>query len=341
MAPQSISRKDFIRNSSVLLATGGSVLSSAQASAVKQASPGAAGKTFLLKNVLLETGFEYEEGEVSHTQTALFTIEISDGKIKSVLPNNHQANAIDARGLLMLPAFRDMHIHLDKTYYGLPWKAHLKKNKSVKDMIAFEQQVIPELLKTSTARSEKLIELLQSKGSSFARSHVNIEPTSKLDSLTHLQKALENKKDFFSAELVAFPQHGIYYTQSAEWMKEAAKMNVDFIGGLDPYTIDGNIEKSMDFVVQLALDHNKGIDIHLHEAGESGLKTVEYLIQKVNENPVLKGKTFISHCFVLAKLENKKLEEVAEKMARQKWALCLPFRLAIPSCPYPLCSNMG
>lgn len=335
MAPQSISRKDFIKNSSILLAAGSNMLATVQASAAKKEQPATASKTLLLKNVLLETGFTYEESEVSHTQTALFTIEVNDGKIKSILPNNPQVKAVDAKGWLMLPAFRDMHIHLDKTFYGLPWKAHLKKNKSVKDMIAFEQQVIPELLKTSTARTEKLIELLQSKGSSFARSHVNIEPTSKLDSLIHLQKALENKKDSFDAELVAFPQHGIYYTQSAEWMKEAAKMNVDFIGGLDPYTIDGNIEKSMDFVVQLALDHNKGIDIHLHEAGESGLKTVEYLIQKVNENPVLKGKTFISHCFILAKLENKKLEEVAEKMGQARMGIMstIPFGSTIMPIP--------
>ena len=156
--------------------------------------------------------------------------------------------------------------------------------------------------------------MLQSKGSNFARSHVNIEPTSKLQSLINLQKALENKKNTFGAELVAFPQHGVFYTDSVPFLKDAAQMNIDFIGGVDPYTIDGAIEKTIDFTVQLALDNNKGIDIHLHESGESGLKTVEYLIQKVNENPVLKGKTFVSHCFVLGKLEKNKQEEVAEKL---------------------------
>jgi cytosine/adenosine deaminase-related metal-dependent hydrolase len=160
-----------------------------------------------------------------------------------------------------------------------------------------------------------MIELLQSKGTSFARSHVNIEPTSKLDSLKNLQKALESKKKTFGAELVAFPQHGVYYTDSIPYLKEAAQMDIDFIGGLDPYTIDGAIEKTIDFTVQLALDHQKGIDIHLHESGESGLKTVEYLIDKVNENPKLKGKTYLSHCFVLGKLEKPKQEEVAEKLS--------------------------
>ena len=34
--------------------------------------------------------------------------------------------------------------------------------------------------------------------------------------------------------------------------------------------------------------------------------------------PVLKGKTFLSHCFVLAKLDKTKQEEIAEKLANAK-----------------------
>lgn len=324
MSVQSISRKDFIKNSSILLAAGAGIFAPADVSAgdkpedVMSKAALKADRSFVLKNVRLETGFDYEDDEVSHTKTDLFTVQISEGKIKSVSPNQPNSDAIDAKGLLMLPAFRDMHIHLDKTGYGLPWKANPSKRKTVKDMIAYEQQIIPELLNTSIPRTEKLIELMQSYGTNYARTHVNIDPTSGLDSLRHLEKALENKKSSFHAEIVAFPQHGIYYTKSEQLMKEAAKMNVDFIGGLDPYTIDGAIEKHMDLVVQLALDNNKGIDIHLHEAGESGIKTINYLIDKVVENPQLKGKTFISHSFALANLDNAKTEEIAEKLGNAK-----------------------
>ncbi len=159
----------------------------------------------------------------------------------------------------MLPAFKDMHIHLDKTFYGDHWQAVRKRTGGVKGMIELEQKMLPEMLKNSTFKAEKMIELLQSKGTSFARSHVNIEPTSKLQSLKNLQKALENKKKGFGAELVAFPQHGVFYTDSAPYLKEAAKMDIDFIGGVDPFNVDGNIEKVMDFTVQLALDHKKGL----------------------------------------------------------------------------------
>lgn len=309
-----ISRKDFLKSSA--LAMVGITLTPAVMSANTFSEDkvlGVNGK-LILKNVRLETGFEYEEGEVISTKTDLFLVETENGKITKIAPNNPKAKAVDAKGFLMLPAFKDMHIHLDKTFYGDKWQAVRKRKGGVKGMIALEEQIMPEILKNSTYKAEKMIELIQSKGTAFARSHVNIEPTSKLDSLKNLQKALDNKKKSFGAEIVAFPQHGVFYKNSVPYLKEAAQMNIDFIGGVDPYTIDGAIEKTIDFTVQLAIDHQKGIDIHLHETGESGLKTVEYLIDKVNENPSLKGKTFFSHCFILGKLDKIKQEEIAEKL---------------------------
>ncbi|MGH1518346.1 amidohydrolase [Chryseobacterium sp. JK1] len=291
---------------------------------------------YTLKNVRLETGFEYENEEVIGTKTDLFSIEIEDGKIKKIKTNDPSSHAIDAKGYLMLPAFRDMHIHLDKTLYGLPWQALSPKRRTVKDMIAYEQEIIPKLLETSVERAEQLISLQQHYGTHFARTHFNIDPTSGLKSLEHLEQALENKKDSFKAELVAFPQHGVYYTETVPLMKEAAQLkSVSFIGGLDPLSIDGSIEKVMDFTVQLALDHQKGIDIHLHEVGESGIKTINYLIDKAIENPALQGKTFVSHAFALAHLSPKETEQIAERLAAGKVGIAssVPFNKTIMPIP--------
>lgn len=296
---------------------------------------------YLLKNVRLETGFEYENGVVVATRTELFMVEVVQGKIKKISANKPDAKAIDAQGMLMLPSFKDMHIHLDKTYYGGPWKAVSRRSGGVKGMIALEQEILPGMFKDLPYRAGILIELMQSKGTAFTRSHVNIEPTSKLDSLKSLQKVLETRKDVFGTELVAFPQHGVFYTESAPYLTEAARMGVDFIGGLDPYSIDGSIEKTMDFTVGLALEYGKGIDIHLHESGDSGLKTIEYLIDKVNENPVLKGKTFLSHCFILGKLEKNKLEEVAEKLGAARIGIVSTIPFGNVVMPIPLLWKHG
>ena len=273
-------------------------------------------KTYILKNVLLETGFEYDGNDVIKTKTALFRIEVAGGKIKGILPNDPNSDAIDAKGHLMLPAFKDMHAHLDKMWFGLPWEAVSAKRKTVKDMIAYEQKMIPEWLKTSVERTEKMIDLLQAYGTDFIRSHFNVDPTSGLESLKHLEKALNSKKTTAEAELVAFPQHGLFYTDTLPILKDVAKLDaVSFIGGVDPYSLDGSIEKVMEQLVQLAVDNNKGIDIHLHEMGESGLQTIEFLIDRTLENPQLRGKSFVSHAFALSRLTKPEVEKIAERLA--------------------------
>lgn len=349
MEKTNLSRKDFLRNSTLGLAGLTLVpgMLHAKSNSDKVAQKGnktnltqIESKSFKLKNVRLETGFEYENDEVIGTKTELFTIEVVDGKIKGITANQADITAIDAKGLLMLPSFKDMHIHLDKTLYADHWRA-VRRTGGVKGMIELEQRTLWDMLKNSTYKAEKLIELLQSYGTGFARSHVNIEPTSKMDSLKNLEIALENKKDSFGAELVAFPQHGLYYTDSLQYMKEAAKMNIDFIGGLDPATVDGSIEKTIDTTVQLALDYNKGIDIHLHESGESGFETIKYLIDKVNENPFLKGKTFVSHAFALGTLEKNKQEEIAEKLAAAEVGIVSSIPLGKLVMPIPILFKHG
>lgn len=316
MEKSRISRKHFLKNTGLSLAGMAFIpgLIQAQSTKLQENKTKTTGETYILKNVRLETGFEFEQEEVVATKTDLFCVEIENGKIKKISPNQSNINAIDAAGMLMLPSFRDMHIHLDKTLYTEKWRA-VRRSGGIKGMISLEQSTLREMLKNSTYKAQKLIELLQAKGTGFARSHVNIEPTSQLDSLKNLEKALASKKNGFDAEIVAFPQHGLYYTDSLPFMKEAAKMDIDFIGGLDPTNVDGSIERTMDTTIQLALDHSKGIDIHLHESGKSGHDTIEYLIAKVNENTVLKGKTFVSHAFALGTLEKNQQEAIAEKLA--------------------------
>lgn len=298
---------------------------------------------YLLKNVLLEIGFVFnDDGEVVATKTDLFSVKISEGKIIDILVNNpNEEDAYDMKGFLMLPSFTDMHIHLDKTYFGGPWKARHISKSGIKGMIDFENKMLPEIASETCFRANKIIDLLQNKGTSFTRSHINIEPVSKLNRLYDVQKVLSERSNEFQAELVAFPQHGVFYSDSVNYLKEASKLNIDFIGGVDPYTLDGEIEKTIDFIVQLALENDKGIDMHLHEMDKYGLATVEYIIKKVNENPQLKGKTFLSHCFILAALDSKLQHKIAEDLADAQIGIISTIPFGRITMPIPILNNYG
>ena len=301
---------------------------------------------YLLADVRLEEGFEKDGDIVVATRTALYTLEIKDGKIAalhaagSTLPTGlptYQAN-----GQLALPTMRDMHIHLDKTFYGGPWQApRPRQGKTIMDMIALEEKLLPTLLPTSVERAEDIIALLQSKGSTVARSHCNIDPVSGLKSLEHLKLALEKHKDDFVCEIVAFPQHGLLNSKVEGLMREAMQMGVDFVGGLDPTNVDRAMEKSLDAMFQIALDTGKGVDIHLHETTPAGIAAVDYMIDTVEKNPALKGKVTISHGFALAVLSPEKLEETIPRLAANGISVASTVPIGALTMPLPQLSKAG
>ncbi|MEK1947665.1 MAG: amidohydrolase family protein [Ensifer adhaerens] len=301
---------------------------------------------YLLADVRLEEGFEYDGDIVIGTRTALYTVEIKDGKIAALHPANATLPSgvarYQAHGQLMLPAMRDMHIHLDKTFYGGPWQApRPRQGKTIMDMIALEEKLIPQLLPTSQQRAEGLIALLQSKGSTVARSHCNIDPVSGLKSLEHLQRALENHRDDFVCEIVAFPQHGLLHSKVDGLMREAMQMGVHYVGGLDPTNVDGAMEKSLDAMFQIALDTGKGVDIHLHETSPAGMAAINYMIETTEKNPALRGKVTISHAFALTTLAPEALEETASRLAENQMTIASTVPLGALMMPLPQLSKAG
>ncbi len=316
-------RREFLRRSGGIM-TAGAALGFLPVHAQARA-PDTAGVTgivhdhYLLTDVRLETGFARDGGVVVGTETALQTIEIAGGRIVAI----HDAPAgnlprYSAQGLLALPPMRDMHIHLDKTFYGGPWQApRPRKGKTIMDMIAYEETLLPQLLPTSQARADALIALLLSNGTTTARSHCNIDPVSGLRSLEHLNRALAERQASFDCEIVAFPQHGLLHSKVDGLMRDSMALGVTHVGGLDPTNVDGAMEASLDAMFQIALDHDKGVDIHLHESGPSGVAALRYMVETVEANAPLRSRVTFSHAFALATLDAGALAELGGRMAAQ------------------------
>ena len=301
---------------------------------------------YYLDNVRLESGFEYADGAVVATRTELQCLEIKDGAVAALRDKGQYPDPAlprcDAGGALMLPAMRDMHIHLDKTFYGGPWRSlNRPAGTTIQDMIRLEQQLLPTLQPYTRERAGKLIDLLQSKGTAVARSHCNIEPVSGLKNLEVLQEVLAERRDGFRCDIVAFPQHGLLLSKSEPLMREAMRAGAHFVGGLDPTSVDGNMEKSLDTMFQIALDHDKGVDIHLHETGPSGAAAVEYMVKTVENTPQLKGRLTISHAFALATMEEQQVREVAARMAAQRVTIASTVPIGTLHMPLRLLQESG
>lgn len=274
---------------------------------------------YLLTNVRLETGFIEINGHIQGTQCDLFTVEIQDGRMVAISGQNEVQSALpqrDAGGMLMLPTLRDMHIHLDKTFYGRAWRAAKPNNEQdIFQMIALEQQLLPTLLPDSVGHAQQLIDLLLSKGTTVIRSHCNIDPVSGLRSLEHLLQALEAFYGQIACEIVAFPQHGLLRSGVTSLMREALALGCQWTGGLDPSKVDGDMARSLDTMLSLAQESGTGVDIHLHEAASSGIPCIHYLLNALEHAPELQGRVTLSHAYCLAQISEAEVQALGERMA--------------------------
>jgi cytosine/adenosine deaminase-related metal-dependent hydrolase len=272
--------------------------------------------SYWLINVRLETGYIQDEIGAHVTKTGLFHLKIEDGKIIEIQGSDSAIplgdKIVNAKGLLAMPSFKEMHNHLDKTYLSLDWKA-CTPVKNLKERLQLEALELEELAGTAKQRASKMIELLLSHGASHIRTHVNIDPYIGLKNLEGIRAALEVHSDKLTYEIVAFPQHGLLRGNVISLMKEAMRSGADIVGGLDPAGIDRNIEKSLFETINLATEFNADIDIHLHDGGHVGFYTIDKLTELVEEAK-WHHRAAVSHAFSLGDVPVPQQEEMATKL---------------------------
>lgn len=299
--------------------------------------------SYWLTNVRLEQGYVQEEEQVVATQTKLKHIRIENGVIAEMVEADNQLESdlpkYDCKGLLMLPSFDEAHIHLDKTYFDGPWTA-VKKVSSIFDRIEEEKVLLPKLLPTAQKQAESILSHIQAYGATHVRAHSNIEPVSGLHRLEATMKALDSYSGKLSSEIVAFPQHGLLRSNSVQLVKQALEEGATHIGGLDPFTVDGDIEKSLQMTVELAVQHHAGIDIHLHETGESGKQTIMRLAD-LTEEAGLQGKVTISHAFWFGDAQPEEALEAAKRIASLGMSIASTVPIGRLIMPLPMLHREG
>src|SRR5260370_21585627 len=102
-------------------------------------------------------------------------VEIADGVIAAIHAPGRAAppgERIDLAGLLLLPAFVEGHVHLDKTHWGAPRLPHLGGH-SVRERIAAERVARHRVAATIEARASALVRTLIAHRTTRPRSHLH------------------------------------------------------------------------------------------------------------------------------------------------------------------------
>ena len=138
-------------------------------------------------------------------------VEIAGGLIAALnAPGSAHppSERIDLAGALLLPAFVDGHIHLDKTHWGAPRLPHVE-GRSVRERIAAERVERHRVALPIEARASALIRTLIANGTTRVRSHIDIDNDVGLANLEAVLSVREAFREWIDIQLVAFPQSGV------------------------------------------------------------------------------------------------------------------------------------
>lgn len=248
----------------------------------------------------------------------LVDVRLHDGRIRAVEPHDASrapaAGDLPLGGALLLPALVDGHAHLDKTLLGAPWRPH-RSTATLREQIDSERasrltEPVP-VAERAAALARRMVSL----GTGHVRSHVDIDPGTGLDHLHALLGVREQFRDRLGIQLVAFPQSGVVTAPGVADLLDAALADgADLIGGLDPVGFDGDAAGQLDIVFGLAGRHGKGIDIHLHDGGETGTAQLRDIAARTAALG-LGGQVAVSHAYALGDVDDAELDRTARALA--------------------------
>lgn len=185
---------------------------------------------------------------------------------------------IDLQGRLAVPPYVDAHLHLDYVYTAQSEGAVNTSGTLFEGIARWHDVKRTQTLEDARERALKGIKEEVSRGVQFIRTHIDVcDP--KLTGLKAMLEIREQLKDKVTIQIVAFPQEGMYAWKGGdEMVEEALKMGADCVGAIPHFEWAREIgEKSMHRTVELAVKHDKLIDVHCDETDDVMSRFVELL----------------------------------------------------------------
>jgi cytosine deaminase len=242
------------------------------------------------------------------------------------------AEVLDVSGRLVLPGLVEAHCHLDKTLFGGEWVPH-SAGDALTDRIDTERRRRGELGLPKVDNIVALLERMVAAGTSYVRSHTDIDPALGLSGVEAVREAARRLGGRITVEQVAFPQYGILANPgTAELLDEALAAGVSTIGGLDSAGFDRDPVRSLDVVFGLAERYGAGIDIHLHDAGTLGTWQLELIAERTAATG-LGGRVTVSHAYGLGQADEATQDRIAGRLAEAGVAVVTAAVYSFPVLP--------
>jgi cytosine deaminase len=235
--------------------------------------------------------------------------------LASNLPGNAKQE-LSVEGRLLSPAFIQPHIHLDKV--GV---AHLLPSND-SGTLAQAIELLHKTKRTATVeevseRAGVVIRQAVMNGTTYMRSHVDVDMIGGLVPLQGVLQAAREHEDICDIEIVAFPQEGIErHPGASELMTEAMRVGADVVGGMPHWEHDlESARRHIDFCMQLAVRYSALVDMHIDETDDADSRTFELLLDATDRYG-WHGRVAASHCCSMAAWDREYMLKLAARAAR-------------------------
>ncbi len=265
------------------------------------------------------------------TETRLKDIAIKDGVIVDIGKNlDLQAERIiDAQGNLVTESFVNPHLHLCKVYTLMKITEEALKSYHGENM-GRAMTAIELAAKVKEQYDEswiipnvrKALELAVKYGTLHIRAFADVDSKAKLIGIKSLLKLKEEFKDRLYIEIVAFPQDGVVREEGAyELVEEAIKLGADVVGGIPwiEYTEEDEKEH-IDKMFEIAKKYNKPVSMLVDDAGDPGLRTLEFLAVKTIKEK-WQGRVLAHHARAMAMYPEPYLTKIIALLKKAKMGI--------------------
>jgi cytosine deaminase len=244
-------------------------------------------------------------------------VVLDDGRVAAVGPGAGDGvpDRLAADGGLLLPAFVDTHVHLDKalirdqlvehdgTLAGAIGAIHAaKRGYDVADVRRRARAVIESSVLTGTTR---------------LRSHVDVDTVGGLVPVDGVLAAARDCADLAEVQIVAFPQEGLLRDPGAvDLMAEAMERGADVVGGM-PHWEDGEEDQRehVRLCFDLAERCDADVDMHVDETDDGSVRTLAMVVAET-ERRGWQGRVTVGHVCALSAADDDYTDEVVAACAR-------------------------
>ena len=250
-------------------------------------------------------------------------VRIDGGLIAEVGPaiDPGGAEVIEGGGGLLLPAFVNVHVHLDKCFTrddaspsaspslddSVRETWHLKRSYTVDGIVERASRAVAEALRY---------------GTTTIRAFADVDPIGGTVPVEGLCALREHWRDRVTIDVVAFPQEGIVRSPgTADLMEQAMLIGADVVGGMPWFeSSEEDARRHVDICLDLAERHDADVHMLVDDTDDPTSRSLEYLALQADRRG-LHGRVAASHCGALSAYDDAHAARVVDLVARAQMTI--------------------